>query len=124
MRSFTWTRRRKSAAARTTVRRWELSTISSSRSAKPISARASPNTRPPPAKPHSFSNLELHTPPIRFSTPPDTAMKSDFSRISFDSAHQFTAVLHQQGRVLTDADFNEQSTIHAHMYESLAASLT
>lgn len=51
-------------------------------------------------------------------------MKADFSRISFDPAQQFSAVLHQQGRVLTDADFNEQSAIHAHMNESLAASLT
>lgn len=51
-------------------------------------------------------------------------MKSDFSRVSFDPASQFTAVLHQQGRALTDADINEQAGIHAHFYESLAASLT
>lgn len=51
-------------------------------------------------------------------------MKSDFSRISFASARQHTSVLQQQGRVLTDADLNEQAAIHAHFRESLASSLT
>jgi|GEM_PF-1109614 len=51
-------------------------------------------------------------------------MKSDFTRISFDPTQQYTAVLFQQGRAQLDADFNEASAIHAHFYESLAASLT
>ncbi len=38
-------------------------------------------------------------------------MKGDFSRLSFDRGRQFSAVLLQQGRVLTDADFNEQAAI-------------
>jgi hypothetical protein len=38
-------------------------------------------------------------------------MKGDFSRLSFDRRRQFSAVLLQQGRVLTDADFNEQAAI-------------
>jgi hypothetical protein len=38
-------------------------------------------------------------------------MKGDFSRLSFDRRRQFSAVLLQQGRVLTDADFNEQAAL-------------
>ncbi len=51
-------------------------------------------------------------------------MKSDFSRISFAAGRQYTSLLHQQGRAQTDADFNEQSAIHAHFREALASSLT
>jgi hypothetical protein len=51
-------------------------------------------------------------------------MKADFSRISFDPAQHYSAVMHQQGRVITDADLNEQAAIHKHFLESLAASLT
>ena len=38
-------------------------------------------------------------------------MKGDFSRIQFDPAKQYSAVLQQQGRVALDADANEQSFI-------------
>lgn len=38
-------------------------------------------------------------------------MKGDFSRLSLDRRRHFSAVLLQQGRVLTDADFNEQAAI-------------
>jgi hypothetical protein len=38
-------------------------------------------------------------------------MKGDFSRLSFDRRRHFSRVLLQQGRVLTDADFNEQAAI-------------
>jgi hypothetical protein len=51
-------------------------------------------------------------------------MKADFSRISFDPAQHYSSVLHQQGRIITDADLNEQAAIHKHFLESLAASLT
>lgn len=39
------------------------------------------------------------------------AMKGDFSRIRFNPAKQYTAVLEQQGRVSLDADSNEQCSI-------------
>ena len=42
-------------------------------------------------------------------------MKGDFSRDSFDPAKHFTRVPLQQGRVLTDADFNEQAAIQQHL---------
>ncbi len=38
-------------------------------------------------------------------------MKADFSRIRFNPAKQYTAVLQQQGRVSLDADANEQAAI-------------
>jgi len=38
-------------------------------------------------------------------------MKGDFSRIRFNPAKQYTAVLEQQGRVSLDADSNEQCSI-------------
>ncbi len=38
-------------------------------------------------------------------------MKGDFSRATFDRRRHFSSVLLQQGRVLTDADFNEQAAI-------------
>ena len=41
-------------------------------------------------------------------------MKGDFSRFTFDSNKQYTRVLHQQGRVLLDADWNEMVEIHCH----------
>ncbi|KAA6459814.1 hypothetical protein DYQ86_17060 [Acidobacteria bacterium AB60] len=42
-------------------------------------------------------------------------MKGDFSRIRFNPAKQYTAVLEQQGRVALDSDANEQSAIDAHI---------
>ena len=41
-------------------------------------------------------------------------MHGDFSRRTFDPADAYRAVLLQQGRVLLDADFNEQAEITAH----------
>jgi microcystin-dependent protein len=41
-------------------------------------------------------------------------MKGDFTRFPFDSAKHYDAVLMQQGRVQTDADWNEQVMIAAH----------
>lgn len=41
-------------------------------------------------------------------------MKGDFSRVTFDAENHYSRVLYQQGRVLTDADFNEQQAIGQH----------
>lgn len=41
-------------------------------------------------------------------------MKADFSRMTFDEKKHYSSVLYQQGRVLTDADFNEAQAIHQH----------
>src|ERR1700755_1832822 len=38
-------------------------------------------------------------------------MKGDFSRLTFDRRKRYSGVLMQQGRVQTDADWNEQSEI-------------
>ena len=43
------------------------------------------------------------------------AMKGDFSRIRFNPAKQYTAVLEQQGRVSLDADSNEQLLIDEYL---------
>ena len=50
-------------------------------------------------------------------------MKGDFSRTTFDRQHHFARVLMQQGRVLLDADWNEQTSILLHYLRSLAADL-
>lgn len=42
-------------------------------------------------------------------------MKGDFSRIRFNPARQYTAVLEQQGRVSLDADSNEQCSINDYL---------
>lgn len=42
-------------------------------------------------------------------------MNGDFSRISFEKKKHYEAVLMQQGRVLTDADWNEAQAIHAYL---------
>lgn len=47
-------------------------------------------------------------------------MKADLSRDSFEPADRNTAVVQQQGRVITDADWNEQQQIQNHLRESLA----
>jgi len=41
-------------------------------------------------------------------------MQGDFSRYTFDPKKHYTQVLLQQGRVLTDADWNEQQAITHH----------
>jgi hypothetical protein len=45
-------------------------------------------------------------------------MRGDFSRIRFERAKQYTAVLEQQGRVALDADANEQRAIDAYLRET------
>ena len=47
-------------------------------------------------------------------------MKGDLSRETFDSAAHYRAVRMQQGRVITDADFNEQGDITRYRLERLA----
>jgi hypothetical protein len=48
-------------------------------------------------------------------------MQGDYSRVTFDPKRQFTMVLMQQGRVLLDADYNEQTAILLHYLRQLAA---
>ena len=48
-------------------------------------------------------------------------MHGDFSRNSFDRRNRFSRVLMQQGRVLMDADWNENTAILLHQLRSLAA---
>src|SRR5215510_12593866 len=50
-------------------------------------------------------------------------MKGDFSRETFDPAYHFSRVLMQQGRVLLDADFNEQTAILLRYVRLLAKDL-
>src|SRR5215210_699583 len=50
-------------------------------------------------------------------------MNGDFSRDTFDPAKHFLRVFMQQGRVLLDADWNEQSAILLHYVQTLAADL-
>jgi hypothetical protein len=50
-------------------------------------------------------------------------MHGDFSRDSFDARNHFTRVLMQQGRVLLDADWNEQTSILLQYLRALAADL-
>lgn len=50
-------------------------------------------------------------------------MKGDFSRDTFDPAKQFSRVLMQQGRVLLDADWNEQTAILLHYLRTLTTDL-
>ena len=45
-------------------------------------------------------------------------MRGDFSRIRFNPAKHYSAVLEQQGRVAVDADGNERSAIAAHLREA------
>jgi hypothetical protein len=50
-------------------------------------------------------------------------MKGDFSRLSFDPHRHFSGVLHQQGRVVLDADLNEQVEIERYRTRMLARDL-
>lgn len=50
-------------------------------------------------------------------------MKGDFSRDTFDRHHHFSRVLMQQGRVLLDADWNEQTASVLHYLRTLAADI-
>src|SRR5947208_2794207 len=50
-------------------------------------------------------------------------MKGDYSRDTFDPARRFSQLLLQQGRVVIDADQNEQTSILLHYLRTLAADL-
>jgi hypothetical protein len=50
-------------------------------------------------------------------------MYGDLSRITFDPAKGYSAVLAQQGRVQLDADANEQTAIQLHQARTIAADL-
>src|SRR5688500_3353852 len=50
-------------------------------------------------------------------------MKGDFSRRTFDSRKHYSAVLQEQGRMLSDADLEEQHRIVTHRMESAAVDL-
>ncbi len=50
-------------------------------------------------------------------------MQADFSRVRFDPAKHYSGVRQQQGRVLLDADWNEQIDIQARRVEAEAADL-
>jgi hypothetical protein len=50
-------------------------------------------------------------------------MHGDFSRVTFDPRRHFSTVLFQQGRVLLDANFNEQSAILLHYLRTLVTDL-
>lgn len=50
-------------------------------------------------------------------------MKGDFSRNTFDAKNHFSRVLMQQGRVLLDADWNEQTAIIHHYLRALAKTI-
>ena len=49
--------------------------------------------------------------------------RGDFTRDTFNPAHQFSRVLLQQGRVQIDADWNEQASIFTYYLRSLASDL-
>jgi hypothetical protein len=49
--------------------------------------------------------------------------RGDFTRNTFDPLKHFSRVLMQQGRVLLDADWNEQTSILLHYVQTLAADL-
>lgn len=50
-------------------------------------------------------------------------MNGDFARVTFDPSARFSRVLLQQGRILLEADFNEQSAIHHHFLRTLVVDL-
>lgn len=50
-------------------------------------------------------------------------MKGDFSRDTFDPGRGYQGVLHQQGRMVLDADLNEQAAAHLHLLRQMACDL-
>lgn len=50
-------------------------------------------------------------------------MKGDFARVTFDPALHYSRVFQQQGRVLLEADWNEQGAIQLHLLRALATDL-
>lgn len=50
-------------------------------------------------------------------------MKGDFARVTFDPTRHYSQVFQQQGRVLLDADWNEQGHIQLHLLRTLIRDL-
>jgi len=50
-------------------------------------------------------------------------MKGDFARVTFDPTRHYSQVFQQQGRVLLEADWNEQGNIQLHLLRSLIRDL-
>lgn len=50
-------------------------------------------------------------------------MKGDFARVTFDPARHYSQVFQQQGRVLLEADWNEQAAIQLDLLRTLARDL-
>lgn len=50
-------------------------------------------------------------------------MKGDFARVSFDPTLHYSHVFQQQGRVLLEADWNEQAQIQLHLLHTLVRDL-
>jgi Family of unknown function (DUF6519) len=50
-------------------------------------------------------------------------MKGDFARVTFDPTLHYSQVLHQQGRVLLEADWNEQGAIQLYLLRTLISDL-
>ena len=50
-------------------------------------------------------------------------MKGDFARVTFDPARHYSQVFQQQGRVLLEADWNEQGHIQLHLLRTLVRDL-
>ncbi len=50
-------------------------------------------------------------------------MKGDFARVSFDPTLHYSQVFQQQGRVLLEADWNEQARIQLHLLRTLVRDL-
>ena len=50
-------------------------------------------------------------------------MKGDFARVTFDRTRHYSQVFQQQGRVLLEADWNEQGALTLHLLRALAYDL-
>ncbi|HEY8683753.1 MAG TPA: DUF6519 domain-containing protein, partial [Rhodanobacter sp.] len=50
-------------------------------------------------------------------------MKGDFARVTFDPSRHYSQVFQQQGRVLLDADWNEQAHIQLYLLRTLVRDL-
>lgn len=50
-------------------------------------------------------------------------MKGDFARVTFDPSRHYSQVFQQQGRVLLEADWNEQAHIQLHLLRTLVRDL-
>lgn len=50
-------------------------------------------------------------------------MKGDFARVTFDPARHYSQVMQQQGRVLLEADWNEQANIQLFLLRTMIADL-